>query len=505
MITVDYKGKTLAALAPGKKAILKCANMMMEDNVVITAPESTGGGGECSGKHIIELEELPQNGLVEGEVYKVKKKALLSVAIYTEDLIAPDSIGLLIAILGPMFGIEDGTIPDGVYRYSKEVPTDVPEFELSFCYVESENMLYAYNIDLGAWISVAEAQDSDMPYIGAITSMDQITEYGMYALLGYEGSKFYEIEPESYKMIGLMNGVPTDISTLLPITLVSVPTKPTENIIESTDKSYYCYYIEDEGDVFLYQGGEWSLFSNAMGAEFGGFIETMGQATDENAFYILTNKGGLVDYFHPEGTMKIIESGNYDVTKISAVKVNVPDHAIYGKRRLTFKSMPKTGLTVQVNFTTTYQGETVNCRAISFEYDFMDDGVNIDYVTTDGSRIRLYAEGLGEGYMSEGVSSYVDFGPEPQLVTKEFADYIMQGPALFEVVATPNITFTVDDIEYSALPEITWHEFCAQTEGFNSYMYWGGNPTKDEKYIYYNSKRVESMSTIINGAAYTTA
>ena len=327
----------------------------------------------------------------------------------------------------------------------------------------------------------------------------------MYALLGYEGSKFYEIEPESYKMIGLMNGVPTDISTLLPITLVSVPTKPTENIIESTDKSYYCYYIEDEGDVFLYQGGEWSLFSNAMGAEFGGFIETMGQATDENAFYILTNKGGLVDYFHPEGTMKIIESGNYDVTKISAVKVNVPDHAIYGKRRLTFKSMPKTGLTVQVNFTTTYQGETVNCRAISFEYDFMDDGVNIDYVTTDGSRIRLYAEGLGEGYMSEGVSSYVDFGPEPQLVTKEFADYIMQGPALFEVVATPNITFTVDDIEYSALPEITWHEFCAQTEGFNSYMYWGGNPTKDEKYIYYNSKRVESMSTIINGAAYTTA
>ena len=157
MITVDYKGKTLAALAPGKKAILKCANMLMEDNVVITAPESTGGGGECSGKHIIELEELPQNGLVEGEVYKVKKKALLSVAIYTEDLIAPDYIGLIITILGPMFGIEDGTIPDGVYRYSKEVPTDVPEFELSVCYVESENMLYAYNIDLGAWISVAEA------------------------------------------------------------------------------------------------------------------------------------------------------------------------------------------------------------------------------------------------------------------------------------------------------------------------------------------------------------
>jgi hypothetical protein len=240
-----------------------------------------------------------------------------------------------------------------------------------------------------------------------------------------------------------------------------------------------------------------------MEMPFGGVIENIGQATDSEKFYVLSNNGGLVDYFHPEGTVKIIESGNYDVTKISAARVDVPDHAIYGKRRLTFGSMPQS-LVVPVNFTTTFQGETINCKAINFGYDFMDDGVNIDYVTTDGSSIRLYAEGLGEGYMSEGVSSYVDFGPEPQLVVKEFADYIMQAPALFEIVPTPNITFTVDDVEYSAQPEITWHEFCAQTEGFESWSYWSGNPSKDGKTIYYNGAYVESMSTIINGAAYYT-
>jgi hypothetical protein len=211
---------------------------------------TTPVGGECPGKHVIELEELPQNGLVEGEAYKVKRKALLSVAIYDEEGLYPDYLGLLIFILGPMFGIEDATLPEGVYRYSKEVPTDIPDFEFSFCYVESEEMLYMYDTDAGIWVSAAEAgagdiTDDSLAYKGAITSLDQITEYGIYAYLGYKGSEFYEVEPESYKLIAHTNGAPIDVSLLLPFTIEGVPTLPTEDIKESTDTSWHCYYAKD--------------------------------------------------------------------------------------------------------------------------------------------------------------------------------------------------------------------------------------------------------------------
>jgi hypothetical protein len=467
---------------------------------------TTPVGGACNKKHVTELEELPTDGLVEGEIYKVKKKALLSIAVYTDDGLIIDYFGYLFWLLGAVSGTEDGEVPEGFYRYSKEIPTDTPDVSDigAFCYVESEDMLYGYDPEALTWVSMADSGDSDFPYIGAITSAEQVTEYGLYAYLGYEGTEFYEIMPESYKLIVWASGKPIDIGTLIPCEVIPVPTLPTENIKTSSNTSMHCYYAEDQQNVFIHDGNEWMLFSDESETSFGGLITSMGQATDEGKFYVLTNNGGLVDYFHPEASLKISAAGTYDVTKYATVNANIPTYAIYGKRKIPLTNIPS-NLTVPINFTTTYQGEIINCTHMKFEWGFMDDGVSIYYIKEDGESIYVFYDGLSAGDVREGTCLYVDFGNEPQLVVKEFAEYMAQAIPLFETTTIPDITFTINGVEYTNKYAISWHEFAKETEGFDSTGYWYDyvSALPGYKSILHNGVQVKARDMIIDGAAYT--
>jgi len=507
-VTVNVEGEKIPdgyILPSGTKSITENGTYPVAEFKNVDVQVEGGGSGECNRKHITELEELPTDGLVEGETYKVKKKALLSIVVNNEEGLFPDYFGYLVALVGALFGIEDGKLPENFYRYSKEVPTDNPDVSDlgAYCYVESEDMLYAYTPEMGTWVSMADVEDSDLQYIGSITSIEQVTEYGAYAYLGYEGTEFYEIVPESYKVIILLNGAPTDVNTMLPCEVVAVPTLPTENIKASTDNSFYCYYAQDQQDVFIHYGGEWVLLSSQIETSFGGMISSTSQATDEDSFYLLTNNGGLMNYFHPEGQAKVTNAGIYDVERYTTVNVVVPTSAVYGKRKLALSNIP-TDLTVPVNFTTVYQGETINCTKMSFIYGLMDDGVTISYYKEDGTQIEVFYDGLSAGTLYEGTSLYVDFGSEPQLVVKEFAEYMAQSPQLVEIAPIADITFTVNGVEYSANPTMSWCEFATNTTGFTSYSYWSTSVYKDNTEILYNGKYVNSYDTIIDGAVYVT-
>jgi hypothetical protein len=494
---------TFAATGNGIK--LPTKGKLLDRDIIVTG---NGSGVACNKKHVTELEELPTDGLVEGEIYKVKKKALLSLALYEEDGLFIDYFGFIVLLLGALYGIEDGELPEGFYRYSKEIPTDTPDVSDlgAFCYVESEDMLYGYNPETLTWVSAAtEEWGTNLPYIGAITSLDQITEYGLYAYLGYEGTEFYEIMPESYKIVMLINGTPMDVNMIRPCEVTIVPTLPTENIKTSSDKSVHCYYAEDQQEVFIHDGNEWMLCSAESEMSFGGLITSMGQATDEEKFYVLTNNGGLVDYFHPEASLKISAAGTYDVTKYAMVNANIPTHAIYGKRKIPLTNIPYP-LTVPINFTTTYQGEIINCTHMKFDWGLMDDGVSIYYIKEDGESIYVFYDGLNAGDVRGASCLYVDFGDEPQLVVKEFADYMAQSIPMFETTQIPDITFTIDGVEYSDVYAISWHEFAVKTEGFTSYGYWYTYVYAGTSgYVYYNGALVNARDAIINGATYVTA
>lgn len=460
----------------------------------------SGGSGECDRTHVTEFEELPTDGLVEGEVYKVKKKALLSIAAYTEDGFIPDFYIYAILIFGALLGVEDATLPEGFYRYSKEIPTDTPDAFYDFypsCYVESEEMLYVYNPDVGAWVSAAESQDSDLPYIGSITSPDQVTEHGIYAFLGYEGSEFYEVVPVSYKLIANLDGRPIDLSVLTYYEVIVVSSLPTENIKDSVDTCMYVYYVEGQ-DLFIHYNGEWILLSERMGASFGGIISDMTQATDEDNFYILTNNGGLMKYFHPEGTIAVSDPGFYDVTTYSHVKVNEPSKEIFGKWVLQ-RSLPTNLPNVSVNFTATYQGVTYNY--VGIEFDVMDN--QFWYVREDGTRDLPYDLGSW-GYNADS-ARIIDFGSTPQFVPGSFMPFLADAVPVYSIVNDELITFDVYPTLYIAKSGMTWREwFDSALNDSNYFINEEDNTVRSgSNVLVYNEVDVLATDTIVSGGSYT--
>lgn len=469
-------------------------DVQVEDN-------GSGGSGECDRTHVTEFEELPTDGLVEGEVYKVKKKALLSIAAYTEDGFIPDFYVYVILIFGALLGAEDATLPEGFYRYSEEIPTDTPDAFYDFypaCYVESEEMLYVYDPDVGAWVSAAETSDSDLPYIGSITSPDQVTEHGIYAFLGYEGSEFYEVVPVSYKLIGLRSdGTPFDLSALTYCEVIAVPSLPTENIKDSVDTCMYVYYVEGQ-EPFIHYNGEWILLSERTGASFGGIISDMTQATDEDSFYILTNNGGLMKYFHPEGTIAVSDPGFYDVATYSHVKVNEPPKEIFGKWILP-RSLPTNLPNVSINFTATYQGVTYNY--VGIEFDIMDN--QFWYVREDGTTDLPYDLG-GWGYGADS-ARIIDFGSTPQLVPGSFMPFLADAVPVYSIVNDELITFDFYSTRYIAKPGVTWREWVDSALNDSTYFIDEEDNTvrtSSEYVMTYNDIPVLATDTIIEGAYY---
>jgi len=108
-------------------------------------------------------------------------------------------------------------------------------------------------------------------------------------------------------------------------------TKPTENIMVSSDSGLHIYYIEDENDLFMYGDfagtGEnaWMALSTMFSVPFLGVISDASEATDTSGLYAVATNGFQTYALPPKGTLEITENGTYDVSDKDKVLVAIPE------------------------------------------------------------------------------------------------------------------------------------------------------------------------------------
>jgi hypothetical protein len=114
-------------------------------------------------------------------------------------------------------------------------------------------------------------------------------------------------------------GVPSE-----QVSTITIPTKTTEGILESDleNSITHFYYIEDEGNVFVFMQGQWVAMNEMDGTPYGGVIYDISEATDQSKYYALFDGGWT---FHPpvKGSLLIEENGEYDVTNVKTAKVDL--------------------------------------------------------------------------------------------------------------------------------------------------------------------------------------
>lgn len=315
---ITYNGSVIASLFNGQTATLKCEGMKMESDVIVEVAEQTGG--ECSGTHVIEVDELPTENIDETALYKVG---------------------------------------DTYHRYGGEL------------------------------LDVLMAE--------------------------YDGSM----------VNSLVDGIKTTGTT---VELLYVKTKPTENIKETNDSIYNVYYVEDEDNIFVHTNGMWLTVSTALDGMLAYFktvrsIDDIGETGEYGGVLCALIYTGWKDYPWANGTLTIEEIGIHNVTDKKEVNVNLG--VVVGVWK--FKQggvcanddLSDWEKFQPVNFTTTINGEVVDCIGIERYDDQKAGGCTMRYKLSDGIYYDAWcALGIPE-WKDEGCKT-VDFGTEPQIVSGEF-------------------------------------------------------------------------------------
>ena len=187
------------------------------------------GGGECSGNHIIEVDELPTENIDENALYKVGDSYYKVSKGNFKDIIAvADGTAASIVELYAGFGITFEL------HYVEERPTEnispIGNSVFPCYYVENENDILAYAEENGAyqWISFQEVLG--MTNCGAINDISEATvEGGYYALV--DGGTVGYIRVKG-SLTFTENGV-YDV-TNVKSAVVAIPDKPVSYFIPRT-------------------------------------------------------------------------------------------------------------------------------------------------------------------------------------------------------------------------------------------------------------------------------
>lgn len=97
-----------------------------------------------------------------------------------------------------------------------------------------------------------------------------------------------------------------------------VQTRPTEDILESTDTVRNAYWILDENVIDMFENGQWTMTTPILGV-----IADVSEASTDG-YYIIGTDGGWTKLVAPRGTVEITENGTHDVSESAYVKVNTP-------------------------------------------------------------------------------------------------------------------------------------------------------------------------------------
>lgn len=316
-----------------------------------------GGGGECSGKHIIEVDELPTAENADtSAVYFCNGSYYTGGAEVFADVITPDD-----GSLKTMFEAQGATITmhsipekttDGI------LATDTTNMQLHFYHIKNENDVFMFME--GEWVSLSVAFGG-LSYGGVIANISEATDAGCYYALitqvWEQFSKPVAIVADEFPEVGI-EGAYYSIPALTDVIVIAysgwavislaeqrggaingvIATSETFPTIEPT-KGMVCY-VTDIPDIYMYDT-EWVALSTSYG-RFLGEISNKNEAdksTDgyyaviENILYQYTNgefKKLTTDAALPtqEKTVDINESCRVEVTPdngytLSRVIVNV--------------------------------------------------------------------------------------------------------------------------------------------------------------------------------------
>lgn len=308
----------------------------------------------------------------------------------------------------------------------------------------------------------------------------------------------------------------------------TIPTKTTEGIFPSTDTEIHLYFIEDENDIFQYQADSWVSMAEQSDFIYGGIVNDISEATDSSCYYAFFTSRWIM-YPEVSGTIFIAENGEHDVTYYEKVNIDVPNNAICGAWNIE-ASYGLGDETYHVNFTMVWNGEVKKCIGIRCS---IFGGDSIYYLLEDGGEIYVYET---DRWLTDDLGNYgyyVNFGKEPQNITKALADFLFQGTPIYEnvievatetemnallevaeegtvyrytgpttenyengalyVVHTPMVSFTIDGADHQGEEDMTWAEWC--TSEYNTI----GCTNAGAEELIYNSDNTKQL--ILNDVA----
>lgn len=214
----------------------------------VNVPESggTGGGGECSGEHVITVEELPETG-EEGATYKLTQ-AFRDVLVYVSDY----NLTMTMSESGICYFYSVPTKPtDNI-----QTTADLNNGPLHLYYIEDENDIFLYADDgSGAleWQTFA-ALIGLGTFQGTISDVSEATTDGYYALGG--GVSYHQYASGSWSDYIRPSG------TLEITTNGEHPVAGKETVNVKTPSTYIVYRLNElpdeipDGSLIIALGGE---------------------------------------------------------------------------------------------------------------------------------------------------------------------------------------------------------------------------------------------------------
>lgn len=198
-------------------------------------------GGECSGNHIIEVNELPTDNIDENAIYLF--------ASFTDFIYATQ------------YGATSmGEMASGLY-YVKTKPTQDIKISgneaLYVYYVEDENNIFCYG-DMqengtNIWVSVSQMFNTE--FKGLVTNVDEATEEGLY---GVGGSSYHKYIGGNWEEMIYEKDIPIPTTEEITVT----PTKETQEITPTNADYISKATVNPIPDEYIIPEGEYVALAN---------------------------------------------------------------------------------------------------------------------------------------------------------------------------------------------------------------------------------------------------
>lgn len=317
---IIYNGETIAQLNAGETATLPCKETVMASDLVVKVNE---GAGNCSGEHVIEVEELPSENIDANAIYKISG-SFSDVLVYVS---ADMSMSYVELAAAEGVACSCNTIPTKTSSGIKitNLASDSTEPSIHFYYIKDENDVFMYGDIEGTgtndWISFSAMMGGSFLFQGTITDVSEASVQGYYAV--GEDAKYYRYGlggGKAFADLILQDGDTTmsyKESTNTTFHFRYETTRPTSDILESTDTDTYLYYIEDENIVTTYENGDWTTtFAVTV-------ISNKNEISEDGFYAVIQETSGWLELGGASGSLTITENGTFDVSGKAGVVVAV--------------------------------------------------------------------------------------------------------------------------------------------------------------------------------------